>query len=368
MVKLGVNRIFVPHKQIGDWVRQDDRNRVTIWGGGGIYGERGTTVKFSYGSHIYGFVSRKKAFHSASLSSSSSELKMVGLNKESPLGTFPLGSHDSWQYHFYAAELNRFFSVRMWTSNSVRQAWSWTSTAPGDKSIPGTQSLIAHLDACEFQASASQEVVAAQASQPGTVVSFTELSNVTHAGILSVSVSSTEVLHVKFTPKSTHFWAVPGQTQGVFHFPNISADITYEGQTVHAYGYCKRYWGNYDGPWGYQFIQGGSADESTAFWTADATFGDDEYNYFKVVTSEGGLTVAERTDTYHNNQRAFWRPIGGSNMEAELTECAKMEFLLKSDKMYSKLVERFGRVQLKKDGEVVFSGCGFNEICFGTVA
>ena len=55
-------------------------------------------------------------------------------------------------------------------------------------------------------------------------------------------------------------------------------------------------------------------------------------------------------------------------MEAELTECAKMEFLLKSDKMYSKLVERFGRVQLKKDGEVVFSGCGFNEICFGTVA
>ena len=34
MVKLGVNRIFVPHKQIGDWVRQDDRNRVTIWGGG----------------------------------------------------------------------------------------------------------------------------------------------------------------------------------------------------------------------------------------------------------------------------------------------------------------------------------------------
>jgi len=76
---------------------------------------------------------------------------------------------------------------------------------------------------------------------------------------------------------------------------------------------------------------------------------------------------AEKTDTYHNNQRAFWRPLEGPKMEVELKETAKMEFFLTSSKQHSKLVERFGRVQLKKDGEIVFNGFGFNEICFGTV-
>ena len=289
----------------------------------------------------------------------------VSVNEHSSLGQFPLGSHDSWQFHFYSAELNRFFSVRMWASNSCRQAWAWTSSLNAGES---KQDMIAYLDDATFSSPNDKETVATQASHSGTSFTFSENSNVDHDGKLQVSIGNGSVLAIDFRPRKTLFWQVPGQTDGVFHFPNLEATIQYQGSSVHAYGYCKRYFGDYDGPWGYQFIQGGADDEKTFFWTADATFGDDEYNYFKVLNGETGEVIqAEKTDTYHNNQRAFWRPLEGPKMEVELQECAKMEFMLTSTKQHSKLVERFGRVTLKKDGEIVMNGFGFNEICFGIV-
>ena len=282
-----------------------------------------------------------------------------------PLGKFPLGSHDTWQFWFYVAEMKRFFSVRLWASNSVQQAWAWYADLPDGK--PANQDMIAYLDKCEYTYPSAGSTCASQASLDGASITFTECSSQTHSGVLSVSVSGSEVLLIKFTPRHTFFWQVPGQDDGVFHFPNLSAEVTFEGQTAHAFGYCKRYWGDYDGPWGYQFIPAGAADEKTFVWTADATFGDDEYNYFKIVGEDGQLVEANKTDTYHNNQRGFWRPLEGPKREVELKEVAKMEFFLRSGKQYSKLVERFGPVQLKKDGSVEFDGFGFNEICFGTV-
>lgn len=292
---------------------------------------------------------------------------MPELNEQYPLGEFPLGSHDSWQYHFYAPELERFFSIRMWTSGSVRQAWAWTAVKSNEINGSFSQSSITYLDNCRFDRQAKQTT---SASQPGQElrVTFEELDNKTHAGVLTVSLETgPAVLTISIKPGSVHFWHVPGQADGVFHFPDISAEIAYEGRTVHAFGYCKRYWGDYDGPWGYQFIQGMPESENVSIWTADATFGDNEYNYFK-ISEYGKLLAAERVDTWHNKQRAFWRPLEGPKMEVKLREVAKTEFILKSDKMYSKLVERFGLVELTRDGEVVFSGFGFNEICFGTVA
>jgi hypothetical protein len=285
----------------------------------------------------------------------------VEISQSHPLGAFPQGSHDTWQFHFFSSELERFFTVRLWASNSVRQAWAWTAK------LDGGADTIAYTRSCSFS-NIAQSTIASDDSK-GLKFVFEESDKTTHEGILTVSSSGTEAIKISFKPRATFFWHVPGQTQGVFHFPNLTATICYAGKEVHAFGYCKRYWGDYDGPWGYQFIQGIAADEKMSFWTADATFGDDEYNYFKVLNGETGeLIQAEKTDTYHNNQRAFWRPLEGPKMEAELTECAKMEFFLTSDKQHSKLVERFGRVELKKDGKTVFKGFGFNEICFGTVA
>ena len=255
----------------------------------------------------------------------------------------------------------------MWTSGSVRQAWAWTAVKSNEINGSFSQSSITYLDNCRFDRQAKQTT---SASQPGQElrVTFEELDNKTHEGVLTVSLETgPAVLTISIKPGSVHFWHVPGQADGVFHFPDISADIAYEGRTVHAFGYCKRYWGDYDGPWGYQFIQGMPESENVSIWTADATFGDNEYNYFK-ISEYGKLLAAERVDTWHNKQRAFWRPLEGPKMEVKLREVAKTEFILKSDKMYSKLVERFGLVELTRDGEVVFSGFGFNEICFGTVA
>jgi hypothetical protein len=288
---------------------------------------------------------------------------MSELNKNHPLGKFPLDSHDTWQFHFYCSDMQRYFTVRYWASSSVKQAWAWTVKVDGSD-----HRIIAHLHVCEFDSNIYQKTVAK--CQSGPEFEFAETSNVSHSGILTVSdKSGGNIIRINYEPQSTHFWHVPGQTEGVFHFPDISAEIEFEGKRHHAFGYCKRYWGNYDGPWGYQFIQGASEDESKFFWTADATFGDDEYNYFKVYErATGTVTSADKLDTWHNNQRGFWRPADKPGMEVELTPVAKMEFFLKSEKQYSKLVERFGKVELRNsDGSSVFTGFGFNEICFGTV-
>ena len=285
---------------------------------------------------------------------------MTEVDEAHPLGKFPLGSHDSWQFHFYSFDTKRFFSVRLWASTSVHQAWAWTVSANGEE-----KRVIAHMDNCEYLYPLTTSTVAKQASSE---ILFSELSHVTHSGVLSVTTSAGEVLKINFTPGSTHFWHVPGQSEGVFHFPNISADITFNGTTSHAVGYCKRYWGDYDGSWGYQFIQGAAVDESKFFWTADATFDFDEYNYFKIYdTVTKTVTCADKLDTWHNNQRAFWRPKSGDQYEVELVECGKMEFMLKSNSQMSKLIERFGTVKLFKNDKVVFSGFGFNEVCYGTV-
>lgn len=278
-----------------------------------------------------------------------------------PLGAFPLGSHDSWQYHFYSYEHASYFSIRMWASTSVKQAWAWTVQADGSN-----KEMIAYLENCGFDESGNSFTIAHDGS--GKMFKFTELSSETHEGVLEVSDGEDNLIRVEFLPGSVHSWHVPGRSEGVFHFPDISARITYKGKTSEAFGYCKRYWGDYDGPWGYQFIQGLAADKSKTFWTADATFADFEYNYFKVYDpTDKSLLSAEKVDTWHNNQRAFWRPIGGDRMEVELKEVAKMEFFLSSDKQHSKLVERFGSVELRKNEQSVFAGFGFNEICFGTV-
>jgi hypothetical protein len=293
---------------------------------------------------------------------------MREINASHRLGAFPKASHDSWQFHFFSRKLNRFFSIRYWASNSVRQAWAWTANATSSETSDCEQSMIAHIDDCEF-IQTSENCTKAIGPVTGLSFTFEETSNISHSGILSVKQNGLDILSIRFLPKSTQFWQVPGQTEGVFHFPYLSADLTFEGKTEHAFGYCKRYWGNYDGPWGYQFIQGIAESESASVWTADATFGDDEYNYFKIFNcADDSIQAAERIDTYHNNQRAFWRPLEGPKMEARLTECAKHEFHLKSNNMFSKLVERFGKVELFRDGELVFTGHGFNEICFGTVA
>ena len=297
---------------------------------------------------------------------------MDSIGPTTGLGNFPLASHDSWQFHFYSEELRRFFSIRYWMSTSVKHAWCWTVDLEGNE-----KKVLSHIENCEFIFDGAQ-TTSAESVQPSSDssdrFSFTELSNVTHEGNLKVvSSAGVEIICIDFVPGSTYFWHVPGQDDGVFHFPDIMATIHYEGRAASAVGYCKRYWGNYDGPWGYQFIQGSAADKSKFFWTADATFGDDEYNYFKVHDGSSKSLIAEanKIDTWHNNQRAFWRPADDNSrgMEVELTPVAKMEFFLKSPTQYSKLVERFGPVELRnRDGSVVFAGFGFNEICFGTVA
>jgi len=79
-------------------------------------------------------------------------------------------------------------------------------------------------------------------------------------------------------------WQVPGQPDMVIHRPDLSAKVKLDGQQFDAVGYSKRYFGDYPEHWGYRFIHGTFPGMGHKFlWTADATFGDSKYNYFKLV-------------------------------------------------------------------------------------
>lgn len=288
---------------------------------------------------------------------------MTSIVKNSPLATFPQGTHDSWQFHFFSFEAKRSFSVRLWHSNSIHHAWAWTSEVEGTQ----TPLVISHLTDCIYRQPDATSTMATDVNVPGSSFKFTENSPETHAGELIVVTSDSEVLRISFVPGSVHFWGVPSRPEGVFHFPNLAAKIVYNGVELNAIGYCKRYFGDYNGPWGYQFIQGIARDGAKSVWTADATFGDDEYNYFKIYNAVDDTTAqGTPSDTYHNNLRAFWK-TSASTSEIDLTEASKVEFFLKSADQHSKLVERFGTVEMKKDGLTVWRGYGFSEKCFGTV-
>ena len=179
--------------------------------------------------------------------------------------------------------------------------------------------------------------------------------------------------HLKFVSKSKdellleivdkgpiHQWAVPGQNAGVIHRPSMKAKLTFvkypdkieekewglvlpsqqggppvgtreiggcseEGsgsddvggsggmaaksvlQLPLVHGYSKRYWGDYPRYWAYHFMIHSGPER--ALGTADARFGDDKYNYFKVFGGENALALAAPT-CYHQGDRAYGREGG----------------------------------------------------------
>ena len=91
-------------------------------------------------------------------------------------------------------------------------------------------------------------------------------------------------------------WLPSGQTQdNVIHRPDLRATAKINGKVLEGTGYSKRYYGLYPRFWGYRFYHGVTTDVvdgASHFWTADAAFGDNKYNYWKVLGPEDGAALA----------------------------------------------------------------------------
>ena len=83
----------------------------------------------------------------------------------------------------------------------------------------------------------------------------------------------------------------------VIHRPAMSGTIAqWRGDEQRGYGYSKRYAAIYARYNAWRFIHGvatpagdatfGTSSPPSIVWTADATFGDDKYNYYKLLPAE----------------------------------------------------------------------------------
>lgn len=106
-------------------------------------------------------------------------------------------------------------------------------------------------------------------------------------------------------------------------------------------------------------------------WTADATFGDDKYNYFKLLAPEahesGTLLESAQADTYQQQDVAYGR-IGGERVTASLKEIAKWHTIIGGrggNDMEMKYENRLCGFTLQVGDKPPTTGLAYNERCFG---
>jgi hypothetical protein len=178
-----------------------------------------------------------------------------------------------------------------------------------------------------------------------------------------------EVLNVAAETVTDKRWQVPGQPDMVIHRPDLTAQVKIDGKNFDAVGYSKRYFGDYPEHWGYRFIHGTFPGMGHKFlWTADATFGDSKYNYFKLVDGPD-FYEAPSDSVYHQQQRA-WGSMPFGQAQVKLEPIVEKETIMKNSAMNSRMREIYGKltVTVTTGGmEEVWTGVGMNEINFGTL-
>jgi len=192
--------------------------------------------------------------------------------------------HDSLQYHFFLPGL--FVAGRIFHTRTLQQHSAWMYNVSKGEMIelfaPSYDAMV-QKEGEEFLHVESEHLRILDSPDGGTFVA--KASGIT----------------VSFRQKSAFSWLPAGQVKdAVIHRPDLHCTVEVGGQMLEGTGYSKRYYGLYPRFWGYRFIHGltlcdearGEPAQRTCFWTADAAFGDNKYNYFKVLHPSGNLTPA----------------------------------------------------------------------------
>jgi len=282
---------------------------------------------------------------------------------------FPAGPfHDSLQYHFFCGPV--CLAGRVFYSTTLRHHSVWmhdertgVTKELGSSSTP--------MDQIENEAS------------PLCALSGEALVIEDGDGVGSFSVVGTDIsVAFEWESKNVFSWEVGDPAScatkidaAVIHRPRMKASLSIAGETFIGDGYSKRYYGPEYGPcWGYRFIVGfaspdgyqAQAEDVFSVWMADATFGDNKYNYFKVLTDDGKFNQAAKQDTWQQAD-AGYAIVDGNRWAVEVETLGEWwETMLENDAMKSNMQQRFCRLRFTYNGQVLH-GRAINERCYGTV-
>jgi len=262
--------------------------------------------------------------------------------------------HDSLQYHFFFPGL--FIAGRVFHTRTLQQHSAWMyDTASG---------VMTELFEPSYQ-TMSQQVGNTSLHMESDHLQITD---VPAGGTFAVKQRG---LQVCFTQRNVFSWLPAGQMHdAVIHRPDMRCVVEIDGKRIEGTGYSKRYYGLYPRFWGYRFIHGiteTAGHEPTCFWNADATFGDDKYNYFKVLPPSSSLISADSKDTWQQDSSGF-ALIAGTRYELNLKPLCTWETIIgrPGRSMESKMQNRYCEVELVEGGKSS-KGVAYNERCFGTL-
>jgi len=260
--------------------------------------------------------------------------------------------HDSLQYHFFFPGL--FIAGRVFHTKTLQQHSAWmfnVETGEVTELFPPSYDTMSQAADSQTLHLNSDHLCIVDKPDGGEIAM--------KAKGLTVAVQQRDIFS----------WLPAGQNENaVIHRPNLSCKIELDGKVLHGTGYSKRYFGEYARFWGYRFIHGVTAEtEPSFFWNADAAFGDNKYNYFKILAPSGKLISADTEKTWQQDTSGF-AIIDGVFHETRIRPLATWETIIGGTawNMESKMQNRYCEVELRA-GNKITRGVAYNERCYGTL-
>jgi len=181
-------------------------------------------------------------------------------------------------------------------------------------------------------------------------------------------------LEIDFQVATQLSWGVPAEKEShpVIHQPQLLGTVRMGDQTQTAVGYCKIFEGSYPKFWGYHFVHAFFPNYGI-IWSADATFGQEKYNYFKLLNlpQEEEKTILHGDASYHRQASAYTQINAQSyHLKFEQKTFGSWSSVLRnnSSTMESDLHLDYKHALLEIDGQKITEGVCLKESCFGTLA
>ena len=261
--------------------------------------------------------------------------------------SFGIYDHDSLQYHFFCGDV--VGAARLFFTRTLQHASMWV------------------FDGASYREFQSADQVYDSNAQSHLNVQAGGLSFSGSDDLIEITPQEKGgdgECRVRLTPRHELRWSDTIST--VIHQPNMQVELRLDGKSLDGIGYCKRYgWTPAPSHWGYRFIQGFLEGGEISVWTAEATFGLEKYDYFKMLMPDGEIvTTPDDVSCHRQNGAQAISSIGP--IQIELEPLSVWDHTLESDAMNSRMRQRACRLVVRSP---LWEKRGFaiNETCYGTL-
>lgn len=261
---------------------------------------------------------------------------------------FRFVKNDNLQYHFFSA--GKIFSTRLVHRPGICVHASWI--------YDGAVTEISRSENLWIQSDTDFMDISSD------ILSVRDLDG--ELNIIAKFEDGRNCFHAKVKPQNILKWldTYAESNDEVLHLPDLIGTLEYKGKVYPTFGYCKHVqWQSAPRYTGYRFLHGIIGDEQIPVWSADAVFGYQKYDYFKMIEDKGEVTVADRELSSHK-QNTIYAKVGDRNITVSFEELGSWEMPLINDRIDMVIQQRYGNITYR-EGDIVKPGVAMTEYGFG---